>query len=313
MKLLLHTCCAPCSVYCIDTLRKEGIEPTVYWFNPNIHPYMEYKARRDCLKEYTKSIDVNAIFEENYGLDDFCKNVIGDLQNRCKNYCYPVRLEQTAKYAKENGYTHFSTTLLVSPYQNHEALIEVAEQMAKKYGVEFLYRDFRVGFREGQAKARELGLYMQKYCGCIFSEEMSSLARQKKDKEIIDRANRDTKRRIRLSDCISNLDFRPLKRENKEEIDFIYNIKKEDYNKYIEENKTEMNEEIQTKLFERYIKGNAKNIKIITVKGEKIGFFDGKILEDNTFRIDNIFIIKEYQNKGIDEAISRELLFENEI
>ena len=176
-----------------------------------------------------------------------------------------------------------------------------------------MYRDFRVGFREGQAKARELGLYMQKYCGCIFSEEMSSLARQKKDKEIIDRANRDTKRRIRLSDCISNLDFRPLKRENKEEIDFIYNIKKEDYNKYIEENKTEMNEEIQTKLFERYIKGNAKNIKIITVKGEKIGFFDGKILEDNTFRIDNIFIIKEYQNKGIDEAISRELLFENEI
>ena len=171
MKLLLHTCCAPCSVYCIDTLRKEEIEPTVYWFNPNIHPYMEYKARRDCLKEYTKSIDVNAIFEENYGLDEFCKHVIGDLQNRCKNYCYPVRLEQTAKYAKENGYTHFSTTLLVSPYQNHEALIEVAEQMAKKYGIEFLYRDFRVGFREGQAKARELGLYMQKYCGCIFSEE----------------------------------------------------------------------------------------------------------------------------------------------
>ncbi len=313
MKLLLHTCCAPCSVYCIDALRKEGIEPTVYWFNPNIHPYMEYKARRDTLKEYTKSIKVEAIFEEDYGLREFCKNVIGDLENRCQQYCYPVRLEQTAKYAKEHGYDSFSTTLLISPYQNHEALKLVGEQMAKKYGLDFVYRDFRVGFREGQAKARELGLYMQKYCGCIFSEEMSSLARQKKDKEIIDRANRDTKRRIRLSDCISNLDFRPLKRENKEEIDFIYNIKKEDYNKYIEENKTEMNEEIQTKLFERYIKGNAKNIKIITVKGEKIGFFDGKILEDNTFRIDNIFIIKEYQNKGIDEAISRELLFENEI
>ena len=75
MKLLMHTCCAPCSVYCIDSLRNENIEPTVYWFNPNIHPYMEYKARRDCLKEYTKSINVEAIFEENYGLDDFCKNV----------------------------------------------------------------------------------------------------------------------------------------------------------------------------------------------------------------------------------------------
>ena len=172
MKLLMHTCCAPCSVYCIDELRSENIEPTVYWFNPNIHPYTEYKARRDCLKEYTKSINVNAIFEENYGLDEFCKNVIGDLSGRCKNYCYPVRLEQTAKYAKENGYDAFTTTLLVSPYQNHKALIEVANFMSKKYGIDFLYRDFRVGFREGQNKARELGLYMQKYCGCVFSEEM---------------------------------------------------------------------------------------------------------------------------------------------
>ena len=172
MKLLLHTCCAPCSVYCIDSLREEGIEPTVYWYNPNIHPYMEYKARRDCLKEYTKNINVQAIFEENYGLDEFCKNVIGDLENRCSNYCYRVRLEQTAKYAKENGYDSFSTTLLVSPYQKHDVIIKVAEEMAIKYNVKFLYRDFRIGFREGQNKARELGLYMQKYCGCVFSEQM---------------------------------------------------------------------------------------------------------------------------------------------
>lgn len=171
MKLLMHTCCAPCSVYCIDSLRKEGIEPTVYWYNPNIHPYIEYKTRRDTLKEYTKSINVEAIFEEEYGLDNFCKNVIGDLQNRCQNYCYRVRLEQTAKYAKENGYDTISTTLLVSPYQKHDILKEQGEEIAKKYGLNFLYRDFRVGFREGQAKARELGLYMQKYCGCVFSEE----------------------------------------------------------------------------------------------------------------------------------------------
>ena len=170
MKLLLHTCCAPCSVYCIDSLRGENIEPTVYWFNPTIHPYMEYKQRRDCLREYAKDIGIEAIFEENYGLVDFCKNTIGSLETRC-HYCYPVRLEQTAKYAKENGYDCFSTTLLVSPYQKHEVLIQVAQDMAKKYGVEFLYRDFRVGFRDGQAKARELGLYMQKYCGCVFSEE----------------------------------------------------------------------------------------------------------------------------------------------
>lgn len=101
MKLLMHTCCAPCSVYCIDELRNENIEPTVYWFNPNIHPYMEYKSRRDCLKEYTKSIGIDAIFEENYGLKEFCKNVVDGLDTRCQDYCYPVRLEQTAKYAKK--------------------------------------------------------------------------------------------------------------------------------------------------------------------------------------------------------------------
>ena len=177
MKLLLHTCCAPCSVYCIKRLRQENIEPVVYWFNPNIHPYTEYKARRDCLDEYTKSIGIKAIFEENYGIREFCKNVSNDIQNRCRKYCYRVRLEQVAKYAKENGYDAFTTTLLVSIYQNHEAVKEIAEEMANKYGIKFLYIDFRVGFREGQEEARRIGLYMQKYCGCIFSEESRYLSK----------------------------------------------------------------------------------------------------------------------------------------
>ena len=170
MKLLMHTCCAPCSVYCINSLKAEGIEPTRYWYNPNIHPYIEYKKRRYCLKEYASSIKVDAIFEEEYGLDTFCKNVINCLKTRCIDYCYLVRLEQTAKYAKEHGYDTITTTLLVSPYQKHEELKKMLEQIAKKYELNFLYRDFRIGFREGQTKARELGLYMQKYCGCIFSE-----------------------------------------------------------------------------------------------------------------------------------------------
>ena len=311
MKLLMHTCCAPCSVYCIDLLRNEGIEPIIYWYNPNIHPYMEYKVRRDTLKEYTKSIDVEAIFEEEYGLDNFCKNVIGDLENRCSNYCYKIRLEQTAKYAKEHGYDAITTTLLVSPYQKHEILKQQGEEIAQKYGLKFLYKDFRVGFREGQAKARELGLYMQKYCGCIFSEEMSKYAHQKKDKEESARANKITEKKIRLSDTIPNLYFCTLKRENKQEIEFIYNIKKESYQNCKEEHKQEWNEDIQNKLFERYIKEKAKCIKIITIKEEKVGFFDGKILDDNTFEIDNIFILKEYQNKGIEEAIINEIIFEN--
>ncbi|MCI8309813.1 MAG: epoxyqueuosine reductase QueH [Clostridia bacterium] len=183
MKLLLHSCCAPCSVYCIKSLREEGIEPVSFWFNPNIHPYMEYKLRRDTLIEYSKMIDLKLIIKEDYGLDEFCKNVIDDLENRCKNYCYKVRLEETAKYAKENGFDSFSTTLLISPYQQHDLLKSMGEEIAKKYDLEFLYRDFRPGFREGQNEARNLGLYMQKYCGCVFSENDRYAKQIAKDKE----------------------------------------------------------------------------------------------------------------------------------
>ena len=179
MKLLMHTCCAPCSVYCIDTLRAEGIEPTLYWYNPNIHPYKEYEARLNTLREYSKMIDINLIEENVYGLREFCKNTVNSLDTRCKDYCYPVRLEQTAKYAKENGFDTITTTLLVSPYQQHDLIHELGEKIAKKYDINFVYRDFRVGFRQGQAKARELGLYMQKYCGCVFSEEERYLRKSK--------------------------------------------------------------------------------------------------------------------------------------
>ena len=127
--------------------------------------------RRDCLKEYTKKVGVALILHEEYGLDDFCRHVASDISNRCVNYCYPKRLGETVRYAVENGFDAFTTTLLVSPYQKHEALRNVCEKLAHESGLEFVYRDFRVGFRDGQAKAREAGLYMQKYCGCIFSEE----------------------------------------------------------------------------------------------------------------------------------------------
>lgn len=171
MKLLMHTCCAPCSVYCIDSLRAENIEPTLFWYNPNIHPYIEYKTRRDCLKDYAKTAKVELIVKEDYGLDEFCKNVANDIENRCVNYCYKKRLTETVRFAAKNGYDYFTTTLLVSPYQKHEEIIKVCEELELLSGVKFLYRDFRIGFREGQQKARELGLYMQKYCGCVFSEE----------------------------------------------------------------------------------------------------------------------------------------------
>lgn len=179
MKLLLHTCCAPCSVYCIKSLRAEGIEPTLYWYNPNIHPYAEYKARRDALREYAKLVNVELREDDAYGLDEFVKNVAGmDLAKRCEEYCYPKRLRQAFEYAKANGFDAITTTLLYSIYQKHEFIDDLMYQLSQEYGIEFIYRDFRQGWQEGQDEARRIGLYMQKYCGCVFSEEESGLGRE---------------------------------------------------------------------------------------------------------------------------------------
>ncbi len=178
MKLLLHTCCAPCSVYCIKSLREEGIEPTLYWYNPNIHPYAEYKARRDCLKEYAKLVGVELIIEDAYGLDEFVCNVADKLTTRCEDYCYPKRLRKAMEYAKQNGFDTVSTTLLYSIYQKHEYIEELMYGLANEIGLDFLYRDFREGWQEGQETARAIGLYMQKYCGCVFSEEESGVGRE---------------------------------------------------------------------------------------------------------------------------------------
>lgn len=178
--LLLHICCAPCSVMCIEELRSEGIDPTGFWYNPNIHPKYEYKTRRNTLVDYAKSISLSLILEDTYGLRQFISECPSyEFGKRC-DYCYHTRLEMTAKYAKENGFKAFSSTLLISPYQNHTLLQQVGEEMAQKYDIPFLYRDFRPFFKEGQQKAEDLGLYRQKYCGCIFSEE-ERYTKQKKN------------------------------------------------------------------------------------------------------------------------------------
>ena len=134
MEILMHTCCAPCSVSCIRQLRGEGIEPVSFWYNPNIHPYQEYKARRDTLMAYAPAIGMKLIVREDYGLRDFCRAVCGDIDHRC-GHCYHIRLWETARYAAEHGYASFTSTLFVSPYQNHELLREVAERAAAEYGV----------------------------------------------------------------------------------------------------------------------------------------------------------------------------------
>ena len=140
------------------------------WYNPNIHPWKEYEARRDCLLAYAPTIEMQVIVDEDYGLRTFMEHVASDIDHRC-TYCYQHRLEETARYAAEHGYEAFTSTLLASLYQDHDGIKAAAEKYARQYGVEFLYRDFRPNFRAGNQRARELGFYMQKYCGCVFSEQ----------------------------------------------------------------------------------------------------------------------------------------------
>lgn len=170
MNTLLHICCAPCASQCIQHLSGEGIDVTGFWYNPNIHPFTEYRARRNCLREYAETISMPLIEKNDYGLRPFIRAVAEDMENRCVK-CYELRLFEAAKAAKEGGFDSFTSSLFISPYQQHELMAEIAQKAADTYGVEFLYRDFRPYFRGGQTYAQEQGFYLQKYCGCIFSEE----------------------------------------------------------------------------------------------------------------------------------------------
>ena len=178
MKTLLHICCAPCANQCIEALRGENIEVAGFWYNPNIHPFTEYRERRNCVRAYAEMIGLPLLERDDYGLRPFVREVVEDLDNRCEK-CYAMRLFETARQAKEGGFDAFTSSLFISPYQNHELMRAVAEKAAETYGVAFLYRDFRPYFKAGQERARELDMYIQKYCGCVFSEQERYLKSKK--------------------------------------------------------------------------------------------------------------------------------------
>ncbi|MGC8972186.1 MAG: epoxyqueuosine reductase QueH [bacterium] len=167
MKLLLHICCARCVIYPLERL-KSAYEVIGYYFNPNIHPTTEYILRGEALKNYLSN-NIPLLIGD-YIPSTHLKLVINSLDNRCE-LCYTLRLRETVRKAKELEIKHFSTTLLVSPYQNHDKIREIGERLAEEDGnIEFHYEDFRIGWRDSQKVADELGIYKQKYCGCIFSE-----------------------------------------------------------------------------------------------------------------------------------------------
>lgn len=172
MKLLLHTCCAPCLIYPLSILKQEGIETRGFFYNPNIHPYSEYTKRFNAVMDYAKEIGLELIaIDSAYSVEDYFREISfkEEKPQRC-NICWTLRLKKTAKIAKENNFDYFSTTLLVSPYQDQGVLRDIGAEVSEEIDVEFYYRDFREGFRASHNEAKSKGIYTQKYCGCIFSE-----------------------------------------------------------------------------------------------------------------------------------------------
>ena len=180
MKILLHTCCAGCAIYTFGTLEKKFDKVTGFFFNPNIHPAQEFKHRKDSIQKYAKKHNKEIIFEE-YDPKAFFhevnyKEAHGE---RCP-ICWRLRLKKTAELAKARGYDSFTTTLLISPYQDHLVIKAICEGLSKEVDIPFYYEDFRVGFKGSQKALETERLYKQKYCGCIYSE----MERQKKTKKV---------------------------------------------------------------------------------------------------------------------------------
>ena len=173
-KLLLHACCAPCSSSVIERL-KDFFDITVYYYNPNIDTEEEYFLRAEELRRFCAAFSLPAVIGK-YEPSVFYGKVKGyeDLPEggaRCF-ICYTLRLNAAAKYAKDNGYDFFTTTLTVSPLKNAEKLNETGFNAEKEYGVKFLPSDFkkRNGYFRSVELSKEYGLYRQNYCGCTFSK-----------------------------------------------------------------------------------------------------------------------------------------------
>ncbi len=166
----MHTCCAPCLIYPLQRLQEKGCKVNGFFYNPNIHPFGEYQNRKKAVEDFAQSTNCQVIYPE-YNPADFFQAVNLKEANpgRCSR-CWSLRLKKTAREAKEKGFTHFSTTLLVSPYQDQELLKKIGEDISGQEAVDFYYEDFRPGFRKAHDEAKAKGVYCQKYCGCIYSE-----------------------------------------------------------------------------------------------------------------------------------------------
>ncbi|MEI7513590.1 MAG: epoxyqueuosine reductase QueH [bacterium] len=170
MRVLLHTCCAPCLIYPYSLLRDQGNDVTAFIYNPNIHPFREFKKRNETLKYYAANLGLPIIAETQYELIGFLRKTVFHEAKRCA-ICYTMRLEKTVSVAKEQGFDAFTTTLLYSKYQKHDLITSLCNAISTQHNIPFLYHDFREGWKIGVDIAIEMNMYRQTYCGCIYSEQ----------------------------------------------------------------------------------------------------------------------------------------------
>lgn len=168
-ELLLHICCGPCATHCVEFWQNEGYRVTLFWYNPNVHPYLEHQKRLDAARSLADKKNLDFVIWPEYEMPQYFRTVAGQEKDRC-GFCFNMRLSRTAQEASRMGIQAFSTTLLISPYQKHRLLQETGMRIQVEIGVQFLYRDLRNGFSHSRQLSKELELYGQQYCGCIYSE-----------------------------------------------------------------------------------------------------------------------------------------------
>ncbi len=172
MNVLLHICCGPCAIEPFHRLQAAGHEVTGYFYNPNIHPLIEFRRRLKAVRVMQERLPIPVECDSDYGLRCWMENAAwrGARTGRCAS-CYRLRLRQSAQRAAERGCKAFTTTLLASRQQDHALVKLTGEEAAEAAGVEFLYADWRKAAERSHERAREMRLYLQSYCGCIFSEQ----------------------------------------------------------------------------------------------------------------------------------------------
>lgn len=195
-KLLLHSCCAPCSTYVLEYLTKH-FDISVLYYNPNIHPSEEYHKREAEQERYINLVNkVNKIelIKANYDPKEYFEAVKGyELEKeggkRC-NLCFELRLDMAAQYAKKHGYDYFTTTLSISPHKDAQIINHIGENLEKKYDVSYLYADFKKknGFKRSLELCAQYDIYRQNYCGCVFSlKESNDRRKEKEEREKLDK------------------------------------------------------------------------------------------------------------------------------